>query len=66
MLSSGEVKAVKGVPESMSVGQVVWSPLTDGVHQYLVFAGWSRKMLGYNRPSSLYAVRVSLHSSDDG
>ncbi|KAH9764687.1 Acylamino-acid-releasing enzyme [Citrus sinensis] len=69
-IDSGEVQAVKGIPKSLSVGQVVWAPLNEGSHQYLVFVGWSSetRKLGikycYNRPCALYAVRVSLYKSE--
>ncbi|KAH9682368.1 Acylamino-acid-releasing enzyme [Citrus sinensis] len=69
-INSGEVQAVKGIPKSLSVGQVVWAPLNEGLHQYLVFVGWSSetRKLGikycYNRPCALYAVRVSLYKSE--
>ncbi|GMY27281.1 acylamino-acid-releasing enzyme isoform X1 [Fagus crenata] len=68
--NSGEVRAVKGIKKSLSVGQVVWAPSTKGVHQYLVFVGWSSDMrkLGikycYNRPCGLYAVRAPLYESE--
>jgi hypothetical protein len=67
---SGEVRAVKGIKKSLSVGQVVWAPSTTGVHQYLVFVGWSSetRKLGikycYNRPCGLYAVRAPLYESE--
>ncbi|KAF9618650.1 hypothetical protein IFM89_002345 [Coptis chinensis] len=72
---SGKVHAVEGVSESLSVGQVVWAPILKGVHQYLVFVGWSSsgphqkaRKLGmiycYNRPCALYAVRAPTHESE--
>lgn len=67
---SGEVRAVKGIPKSLSVGQVVWSPSTKSSHQYLIFVGWSAdpRKLGikycYNRPCALYAIRVPFHESE--
>lgn len=70
MLDSGEVQAVKGIEKSLSVGQVLWAPSTKGVHQYLVFVGWSydTRKLGikycYNRPCALYAVRAPLFESE--
>ena len=70
MSYSGEVRAVKGIKKSLSVGQVVWAPSTKGVHQYLVFVGWSSdtRKLGikycYNRPCGLYAVRAPLYESE--
>uniref|UniRef100_A0A2N9IZB8 acylaminoacyl-peptidase n=1 Tax=Fagus sylvatica TaxID=28930 RepID=A0A2N9IZB8_FAGSY len=69
-LNSGEVRAVKGIKKSLSIGQVVWAPSTTGVHQYLVFVGWSSetRKLGikycYNRPCGLYAVRAPLYESE--
>lgn len=38
---SGEVRGVEGIGKSLSIGQVVWAPSTEGLHQYLVFVGWS-------------------------
>lgn len=68
-ITSGEVRAVKGVPESLSVGQVVWAPTTSsGLCNYLIFVGWlaengpqqTPRKLGikycYNRPCALYAI----------
>ncbi|KAK7243155.1 hypothetical protein RIF29_37943 [Crotalaria pallida] len=66
---SGEVQAVKGIDKSLSVGQVVWAPSTEGLTQYLVFVGWSfvTRKLGikycYNRPCALYAVKAPPHES---
>ncbi|KAJ7954803.1 Acylamino-acid-releasing enzyme like [Quillaja saponaria] len=68
-IDSGEVQAVKGIDKSLSVGQVVWAPSSEGLHQYLVFVGWSfdTRKLGikycYNRPCALYAVRGPNHAS---
>lgn len=70
MLYSGEVRPVKGIAKSLSVGQVVWAPSTEGLHQYLVFVGWSSntRKLGmkycYNRPCALYAVRAPVYKSE--
>ncbi|KAJ0034248.1 hypothetical protein Pint_24700 [Pistacia integerrima] len=69
-IDSGEVQAVKGIPKSLSVGQVVWAPSTEGLSQLLVFVGWpsdSRKLgikYCYNRACALYAVRASLYKSE--
>ncbi|KOM33871.1 hypothetical protein LR48_Vigan02g002100 [Vigna angularis] len=67
-INSGEVREVKGIDKSLSIGQVVWAPFTEGSEQYLVFVGWSSKprKLGIkycsNRPCALYAVRLrALH-----
>ncbi|XP_019059085.1 PREDICTED: acylamino-acid-releasing enzyme isoform X2 [Tarenaya hassleriana] len=63
-VDSGEVQPVKGIPRSLSVGQVVWSPYVKGSAQYLVFVGWSgdKRKLGikycYNRPCALYAIKL--------
>ncbi|XP_061348991.1 acylamino-acid-releasing enzyme-like isoform X2 [Gastrolobium bilobum] len=68
-INSGEAKAVKGIDKSLSVGQVVWAPFTEGSEQYLVFVGWSSetRKLGMkycsNRPCALYAVRAPHHDS---
>ncbi|XP_061348993.1 acylamino-acid-releasing enzyme-like [Gastrolobium bilobum] len=68
-ITSGEVQAVKGIDKSLSVGQVVWAPSTEGSSQYLVFVGWSfeTRKLGmkycYNRPCALYAVKAPHHES---
>ncbi|KAF5191704.1 Acylamino-acid-releasing enzyme [Thalictrum thalictroides] len=73
---SEEVHGIKGISKSLSVGQVVWSPTTNRVHQYLVFVGWSShcgphqsaRKLGikycYNRPCALYAVRTPIFESE--
>ncbi|XP_031255975.1 acylamino-acid-releasing enzyme 1-like [Pistacia vera] len=63
---SGEVQAVKGIPKSLSVGQVVWAPSTEGLSQLLVFVGWpsdSRKLgikYCYNRACALYASVINF------
>ncbi|XP_022138559.1 acylamino-acid-releasing enzyme isoform X3 [Momordica charantia] len=68
-IDSGEVRHVKLIEKYLSVGQVVWAP-SIGVHQYLVFAGWSSepRKLGmkycYNRPCALYAVRAPDYGSE--
>ncbi|XP_020204170.1 acylamino-acid-releasing enzyme isoform X2 [Cajanus cajan] len=68
-ITSGEVQAVKGIDKSLSVGQVVWAPSTEGSAQYLVFVGWSfeTRKLGikycYNRPCALYVVKAPHHES---
>lgn len=61
---SGEVRSVKGIPRSLSVGQVIWAPSSCS----LVFVAWSSdngfqeapRKLGikycYNRPCALYAA----------
>ncbi|GJN20614.1 hypothetical protein PR202_gb08012 [Eleusine coracana subsp. coracana] len=63
--SSGEVRSVKGIPRSLSVGQVIWAPSSS---YCLVFVAWSSdngfqetpRKLGikycYNRPCALYAA----------
>lgn len=69
-LCSGDVRAVEGVGDTLSVGQVVWAPSTEG-HQYLVFVGWlaSDRKLGmkycYNRPCFLHAVKAPSFKSED-
>ncbi|KAG5389212.1 hypothetical protein IGI04_030753 [Brassica rapa subsp. trilocularis] len=69
-VDSGEVEHIKGVPRSISVGQVVWSPNSKGSAQYLVFAGWlgDKRKLGlkhcYNRPCAIYAVRCPEPKDD--
>ncbi|XP_052189153.1 acylamino-acid-releasing enzyme isoform X2 [Diospyros lotus] len=69
-INSGEVRGVEGIGKSLSVGQVLWAPSTKGLHQYLVFVGWSSngRKLGikycYNRPCALYAVRAPFHTSE--
>ncbi|XP_057489055.1 acylamino-acid-releasing enzyme isoform X2 [Actinidia eriantha] len=68
-INSGDVRFVEGIGKSLSVGQVVWAPSTEGLHQYLVFVGWSSngRKLGikycYNRPCALYAVRAPFQES---
>ncbi|KAJ8768341.1 hypothetical protein K2173_021494 [Erythroxylum novogranatense] len=63
---SGEVQPVGGIAKSLSVGQVVWAPPTEGLHQNLVFVGWSSDLrkLGmkycYNRRCALYAIRAPI------
>ncbi|GJM84546.1 hypothetical protein PR202_ga00227 [Eleusine coracana subsp. coracana] len=63
--SSGEVRSVKGIPRSLSVGQVIWAPSSS---YCLIFVAWSSdngfqetpRKLGikycYNRPCALYAA----------
>eukprot|EP00258_Populus_trichocarpa_P007689 XP_002312565.3 acylamino-acid-releasing enzyme [Populus trichocarpa] len=69
-INSGQVQPVKGISKSLSVGQVVWAPSTQGLHQYLVFVGWSSnpRKLGikycYNRPCALYAARAPVYASE--
>ncbi|XP_017223095.1 acylamino-acid-releasing enzyme isoform X1 [Daucus carota subsp. sativus] len=69
-VNSGEVNAVGGIGKSLSVGQVVWAPINEGMHQYLVFVGWpsdSRKLgikYCYNRACALYAVRAPTNKSE--
>ncbi|XP_073144166.1 acylamino-acid-releasing enzyme 1 isoform X4 [Henckelia pumila] len=69
-INSGEIRAVEGVGNTLSVGQVVWAPSTEG-QQYLVFVGWlsSDRKLGmkycYNRPCFLYAVEAPSFKSKD-
>ncbi|KAJ6725940.1 SERINE PEPTIDASE S9 FAMILY MEMBER [Salix purpurea] len=69
-INSGQVLPVKGIPKSLSTGRVVWAPSTQGLHQYLVFVGWSSnpRKLGikhcYNRPCALYAVRAPIYASE--
>ncbi|KMT01413.1 hypothetical protein BVRB_9g214220 [Beta vulgaris subsp. vulgaris] len=61
-IDSGDVRAVEGIERSLSVGQVVWAPATEGSQKKLVFVGWSSnsRKLGmkycYNRPCALYAA----------
>jgi len=62
---SGQVRPVKGIPRSLSVGQVIWAPSSSCG---LVFVAWSSdngfqetpRKLGikycYNRPCALYAA----------
>ncbi|PAN47302.1 hypothetical protein PAHAL_9G250600 [Panicum hallii] len=64
-ISSGQVRSVKGIPRSLSVGQVIWAPSSS---YGLVFVGWSSdngfqetsRKLGikycYNRPCALFAA----------
>jgi acylaminoacyl-peptidase len=64
-ISSGEVRVVKGITRSLSVGQVIWAPSSS---YNLVFVAWSDdncfqerpRKLGikycYNRPCALYAA----------
>ncbi|XP_048333988.2 acylamino-acid-releasing enzyme isoform X3 [Ziziphus jujuba] len=69
-INSGEVRAVKGIEKSLSVGQVVWAPSVEGSHRYLVFVGWSpdKRKLGikycYNRSCALYSVRAPSFESE--
>nr|ACG29901.1 hypothetical protein [Zea mays] len=77
-ISRGEVVAVKGVPTSLSVGQVVWAPESPGGrHKYLVFVGWSERngffqntarKLGIkycsNRPCALYAAPCPIQGPE--
>ncbi|XP_073056757.1 acylamino-acid-releasing enzyme 1 isoform X2 [Primulina eburnea] len=69
-VNSGEVRAVEGVGDTLSVGQVVWAPSAEG-DQYLVFVGWlsSDRKLGmkycYNRPCFLYAVKAPSFKLED-
>lgn len=66
-VNSGKVQAIKGLEETLSVGQVVWAPEADGVDKLLVFVGWSPepRKLGMiyctNRPCALYAVKAPLY-----
>ncbi|KAL0716595.1 hypothetical protein Bca4012_065917 [Brassica carinata] len=69
-VDSGEVEHIKGVPRSISVGQVVWSPNSKGSTQFLVFAGWlgDKRKLGlkycYNRPCAIYAIKCTEPKDD--
>ncbi|KAG0455563.1 hypothetical protein HPP92_024551 [Vanilla planifolia] len=76
-INSGVVQVVKGIPNSLSVGQVVWVPSNYcSSESFLVFVGWpseygslqmSRKLgikYCYNRTCALYAVSVSLGQND--
>ena len=69
VIYSGEVCAVEGISKSLSVGQVIWAPLAEGLSQYLVFVGWTSepRKLGikycYNRSCALYAVRAPFSES---
>ncbi|XP_071675423.1 acylamino-acid-releasing enzyme 2 isoform X2 [Lolium perenne] len=69
-IASGEVRTVRGIAKSLSIGQVVWAPPSSTGHQkHLVFVGWlehngfqkTARKLGIkycsNRPCSLYAIR---------
>ncbi|XP_074312947.1 acylamino-acid-releasing enzyme isoform X1 [Silene latifolia] len=70
-VDSGEVREVEGINRSLSAGQVVWAPATEGSHQHLVFVGWSwvSRKLGmkycYNRPCALYAVQSPFNESKE-
>ncbi|KAL6883634.1 hypothetical protein ACP4OV_011048 [Aristida adscensionis] len=73
-ISSGEVRPVKGIPRSFSVGQVIWAPSSS---YSLVFVAWSSdngfqrtpRKLGikycYNRPCALYAVHDPFREETD-
>ncbi|CAH8385394.1 unnamed protein product [Eruca vesicaria subsp. sativa] len=69
-VDSGEVEHIKGVPRSLSVGQVVWSPNSKDSAQYLVFVGWlgdKRKfgiMYCRGRPCAIYAIRFKETKDD--
>ncbi|KAJ0232706.1 Acylamino-acid-releasing enzyme [Hirschfeldia incana] len=69
-VDSGDVEAIKGVPRSISVGQVVWSPNSKGSAQYLVFVGWlgDKRKFGIkycaNRPCAIYAIRHKAPKDD--
>ncbi|KZV17829.1 acylamino-acid-releasing enzyme-like [Dorcoceras hygrometricum] len=69
-VNSGEVRAVEGIGNTLSAGQVVWAPSTEA-WQYLVFVGWLScdRKLGmkycYNRPCFLYAVKAPSFKSED-
>ncbi|XP_071696534.1 acylamino-acid-releasing enzyme-like isoform X2 [Rutidosis leptorrhynchoides] len=69
-INSGDVRAVNGIGRSLSVGQVVWAPTVNGLHEYLVFVGWpsdTRKfgmIYCYNRPCAIYVVKAPLFGSD--
>ncbi|KFK39589.1 hypothetical protein AALP_AA3G264000 [Arabis alpina] len=67
-VNSGEVQPIKGIPCSLSVGQVIWSPNNKGAAQYLVFVGWSggKRKLGIcsNRPCAIYTIKfIDVSSS---
>ncbi|XP_023642014.1 acylamino-acid-releasing enzyme isoform X1 [Capsella rubella] len=68
-LDSGKVQPIKGIPRSLSVGQVIWSPNSKGSDQYLVFVGWSggKRKLGIkycsNRPCAIYTTKFTDASS---
>uniref|UniRef100_A0A2P2LK43 Acylamino-acid-releasing enzyme n=2 Tax=Rhizophora mucronata TaxID=61149 RepID=A0A2P2LK43_RHIMU len=70
-INSGKVQPVLGIKRSLSVGQVVWAPSTQGTHQYLVFVGWlsDPRKLGmkycYNRPCALYAIRAPIFNKPE-
>jgi acylaminoacyl-peptidase len=70
-VDSGEVEPIKGIPRSISVGQVVWSPNSNGSAQYLVFAGWlgDKRKFGikycYNRPCAIYAIKFTSDEPKD-
>uniref|UniRef100_A0A803LGF2 acylaminoacyl-peptidase n=1 Tax=Chenopodium quinoa TaxID=63459 RepID=A0A803LGF2_CHEQI len=61
-VDSGEVRAVEGIKNSLSVGQAVWAPSSKVSQQKLIFVGWSSdsRKLGikycYNRPCAMYAA----------
>ncbi|XP_021753083.1 acylamino-acid-releasing enzyme-like [Chenopodium quinoa] len=61
-VDSGEVRAVEGIKNSLSVGQAVWAPSPKVSQQKLIFVGWSSdsRKLGmkycYNRPCAMYAA----------
>nr|GMD81705.1 acylamino-acid-releasing enzyme-like isoform X1 [Ipomoea batatas] len=64
-IDSGEVRGVEKTDKSLSVGQVVWAPLTADSQQYLVFVGWpSARKFGIkyctNRHCALYAIEAPL------
>lgn len=76
-IKSGTVQVVEGIPDNLSVGQVVWAPhVSTNNSGYLVFVGWSvdagdsqnPRKLGmkycYNRPCALYAVKAPLLKLD--
>ena len=76
VIFSGEVQAVEGIDESLSVGQVVWAPYSlNDPEKYLVFVGWNLENFGdgssrklgmrycYNRPCALYAVKIPMLES---
>ncbi|KAK9064601.1 hypothetical protein SSX86_015983 [Deinandra increscens subsp. villosa] len=69
-INSGDVRAVQAIGRSISVGQVVWAPTTEGLNEYLVFVGWpsdTRKFgmkYCYNRPCAIYAIKAPLFGSE--
>ncbi|XP_031097604.1 acylamino-acid-releasing enzyme-like isoform X2 [Ipomoea triloba] len=73
-IDSGEVRGVEKTDKSLSVGQVVWAPLTADSQQYLVFVGWpSARKFGIkyctNRRCALYAIEapfVKLEAQQSG